>query len=226
MSLDEISEKEGNRERNGGRYPRERRTSRGSDDRGSPYSRKKGEGEEEQGEKREVTNRIYVGNLSYQTSWQSLKDYFKPCGNVVYADVLRDDSGRSKGCGIVEFESRAEAVKAIKELSDTKLDGRPIFVREDREDKRSESFRSKKPAAGSQIFIQNLPYETSWQDLKDEFRKVGEVLRAEIHMSDGRSRGQGTVLFEKAADASRAIKEYDGTNFQGRSITVREDKFA
>src|SRR4051812_48339632 len=43
-----------------------------------------------------VSIRVYVGNLPYNVSWQRLKDHFKPCGNVVYADVLRDTDGRSK----------------------------------------------------------------------------------------------------------------------------------
>jgi RNA recognition motif-containing protein len=34
------------------------------------------------------TSRVYVGNLSFKTSWQTLKDHFKSCGNVVFADVF------------------------------------------------------------------------------------------------------------------------------------------
>jgi len=225
MSLDDIS-RENAKNGTGGRFPRERRARDASPRNETPYSRGRKEDETQVGG--EVTNRVYVGNLSYQTSWQGLKDYFKTVGNVIYADVLREDNGRSKGCGIVEFETREEALGAIKALTNTELDGRPIFVREDREDKKAESFRAKhKSTAGAQVFVSNLPYETSWQDLKDEFRKVGEVVRAEILMApDGRSKGSGTVLFETVADASRAIREYDSTTFHGRVISVREDKFA
>lgn len=37
--------------------------------------------------------RCYVGNLAWRTSWQDLKDHFKPCGTVVYANVMQDGSG-------------------------------------------------------------------------------------------------------------------------------------
>jgi hypothetical protein len=37
--------------------------------------------------------RCYVGNLAWRTSWQDLKDHFKPCGNVVYANVMQDGQG-------------------------------------------------------------------------------------------------------------------------------------
>lgn len=44
-------------------------------------------------------DRIYVGNLTWDVKWQELKDFFRPCGNVVRADVMEDAGGRSKGCG-------------------------------------------------------------------------------------------------------------------------------
>lgn len=58
-------------------------------------------------------------------------------GNVTRADVLRGSDNRSRGCGIVEYETVEEAQNAIDTLSDTMLMGRPIFVREDREPPRS-----------------------------------------------------------------------------------------
>ena len=49
-------------------------------------------------------------------------------GTVRYADVLLEAGGRSKGCGIVEFEDANEAAAAIRELNDSELDGRQIYV--------------------------------------------------------------------------------------------------
>ncbi len=84
-----------------------------------------------------VARRLYVHNLSYRVSWQDLKDHFRACGNVVYAEVMKmpDDPSKSKGCGIVEYETPQEAARAIRELADSELQGRPILVREDREDR-------------------------------------------------------------------------------------------
>jgi len=81
--------------------------------------------------------RVYVGNLAWSTTWQELKEHMKQAGDVSHADILMEDgSGRSKGCGIVEFSSSEEAKKAIETLNETTLPGtdRKIFVREDREE--------------------------------------------------------------------------------------------
>jgi len=79
--------------------------------------------------------------------------------------------------------------------------------------------------AGRKIFINNLPFSTSWQDLKDTFKSCGEIIRADVLTGyDGRSKGQGTVLFEESDAAQRAIDQFNGTDFDGRVVTVREYK--
>eukprot|EP00213_Chloropicon_mariensis_P006938 CAMPEP_0197472512 /NCGR_PEP_ID=MMETSP1309-20131121/3732_1 /TAXON_ID=464262 /ORGANISM="Genus nov. species nov., Strain RCC998" /LENGTH=294 /DNA_ID=CAMNT_0043011113 /DNA_START=54 /DNA_END=938 /DNA_ORIENTATION=- len=78
--------------------------------------------------------RVYVWNLPWRTSWQDLKDHFRTVGEVVYADVMTDRrTGRSKGCGIVEFADKENVQKAIDTMFDTMLGDRRISVREDRQ---------------------------------------------------------------------------------------------
>mmetsp|Transcript_34160 Transcript_34160/g.80562 ORF Transcript_34160/g.80562 Transcript_34160/m.80562 type:complete len:208 (-) Transcript_34160:196-819(-) len=83
-----------------------------------------GDGEEER--------RVFVGNLSWATTWQGLKDHFAGCGEVTRADVFMERSGRSRGCGIVEFANVDQAKAAMASMNNTELDGRLVFVREDR----------------------------------------------------------------------------------------------
>lgn len=80
-----------------------------------------------------VSRFVYVGNLSWDVKWQDLKDHMKEAGNVIRADVLVGEDGRSKGCGIVEYGTVEEANQAILVLHNTNLNGRSIFVREDRD---------------------------------------------------------------------------------------------
>jgi len=57
----------------------------------------------------------------------------KQAGEVTFADVMMEPSGRSKGCGVVEYATQEAAQAAIETLNDTDLLGRKIFIREDRE---------------------------------------------------------------------------------------------
>lgn len=76
-----------------------------------------------------MENKLYVGNLSYGTTDESLQHAFAEFGQVNSAKVMVDrDSGRSKGFGFVEMGSPAEAQAAIEGLHDQPLDGRNLNV--------------------------------------------------------------------------------------------------
>ena len=77
---------------------------------------------------------IYVGNLSYDTTDDSLNSAFAAHGAVDSAKVIIDrESGRSRGFGFVEMSDNDEAGNAISALSGTMLDGREISANEARE---------------------------------------------------------------------------------------------
>src|SRR6516225_8890150 len=81
--------------------------------------------------KRYMAIRIYVGNLPYSTTDQSLADLFAPYGEVTDATVLIDrDTGRSKGFGFVQMSDDTAARKAIAELNGTQLGDRTLRVDE------------------------------------------------------------------------------------------------
>lgn len=60
------------------------------------------EHEQQEGETVRIGKRCYVGNLAWKTSWQDLKDKFRECGSVVYANVMRDDDGEWARCSRVQ----------------------------------------------------------------------------------------------------------------------------
>jgi RNA recognition motif-containing protein len=68
--------------------------------------------------------KLYVGNLSYEVTNQSLEDLFAPFGSVRSAQVIQDrDTGRSKGFGFVEMADDNAARKAISELNERNCGG-------------------------------------------------------------------------------------------------------
>lgn len=77
---------------------------------------------------------IYVGNLSYKTEEDNLKELFETYGEVDSVKIITDKfSGRSKGFGFVEMPDSAQALKSIEELNNKEIDGRNIVVNQARE---------------------------------------------------------------------------------------------
>jgi RNA recognition motif-containing protein len=78
-------------------------------------------------------NKLYVGNLNFDTTDQELEQAFSEYGQVVSAVVVRDrDTDRSRGFGFVEFAQEADAQKAKEAMNGTDLAGRPLKVDEAR----------------------------------------------------------------------------------------------
>src|SRR5215218_2783449 len=76
-------------------------------------------------------SKLYVGNLSYNTTSSDLEQLFSQHGTVQSAEVISDrDSGRSKGFGFVQMGSDEEAQAAIAALNGQEQDGRTLTVNE------------------------------------------------------------------------------------------------
>lgn len=85
-----------------------------------------------------MNNKLFVGNLSFNTTENELQDMFAQHGTVVEANLMTDrETGRPRGFGFVTMSTPEEAQKAIDALNGTSIDGRAINVniarpREDR----------------------------------------------------------------------------------------------
>ena len=77
---------------------------------------------------------------------------------------------------------------------------------------------------GTKLYVGNLPFSTSNEDLEEMFREAGEVVSAQVIVDreTGRSRGFGFVEMAKQEDAEAAIKRFDQAEMKGRAITVNE----
>ncbi len=78
-----------------------------------------------------MSTKIYVGNLSFNTSSGDLETAFSEFGTVESANVIEDrETGRSRGFAFVEMSSGAEASQAITVMNGKELDGRELIVNE------------------------------------------------------------------------------------------------
>ncbi len=77
--------------------------------------------------------KLYVGNLSYQTTSAQLEALFSQAGEVTEATVVEDRmTGRSRGFGFVEMANKADAAAAIERFNGSQMDGRTLNVAEAR----------------------------------------------------------------------------------------------
>jgi cold-inducible RNA-binding protein len=78
--------------------------------------------------------RLYVGNLSFNTTEMDLRDLFAQSGTVAEAKLVMDrDTGRPRGFGFVEMSTEAEAANAITNLNAREFQGRALTVNEAQE---------------------------------------------------------------------------------------------
>ncbi|KAJ3067351.1 hypothetical protein HDU98_009408 [Podochytrium sp. JEL0797] len=198
---------------------------------------------------------LFIGNLPFVVGWQDLKDLFREVGTIVRADVAMAPNGKSRGFGTVLFSTPEDAANAIASYNNYEWHGRKIEVREDRAVSGSMNaggaggFRGAAPVMGEEgsdpsvnvplpgtaidvntvnvraLYVGNLPYSVGWQDLKDLFRNAGNVIRSDIPTDyQGRSKGFGTVTMSSVEEARAAIGMYNGFEWNGRRIEVREDR--
>jgi cold-inducible RNA-binding protein len=78
-----------------------------------------------------MSMKLYVGNLSFQTSGEDLQQLFAQAGTVESVSIIEDrETGRSRGFGFVEMSSKEEGAAAIAQFNGKEVNGRSLTVNE------------------------------------------------------------------------------------------------
>jgi RNA recognition motif-containing protein len=180
----------------------------------------------------------HVSNLSWDTNDDTLHELFSGYGEVVSADVQTSRSGRSQGWGLVEFASAAEVEYAISQCDGLDLDGREIRVRADKGSgtghaakeamlsampKKTRRHVADKVVDPHRIFVMNLNFATTEEELADHCASSGEVASVEL-LTRGRAQrpsGSAVVEYRYAEAAAAAVDALEGTELDGRDLRVR-----
>jgi len=160
----------------------------------------------------------YVVNLSYETEHGDLKSLFGNHGKVGKVFIPKNkETGKSKGIAFVSMATEAERDSVIAVMNETEVGGRTIYV--DKARPRGEVTEKQNL---TKIYIGNISYETSPEQLKEHFSQYGEV--SNIYIPTDRYTGNPrgfAFLALKPEDAEKAIAGSDGILMDERTIEVK-----
>ena len=193
----------------------------------------KEEEEEKKGKEKKSYNsgtwpELFVNNLSYKTTDESLKNYFSKYGEVELTKIVYDkETGRPKGVGFCKFVDPNSAAEALKDNDNLYLDGRPIAVSYSNDKKGSakvkkSNFRGDRNYQGEKysIFIGNLSFKTNEDGIKNVLEDCGKIIDIRIAKTpEGRPRGFAHVDFDSNEAVENAL-EKSGYKLDGRELRI------
>jgi len=172
-------------------------------------------------------SRVYFGNLDPLVTQQDLERECNHFGRTASVWVARSPPGFA----FVEFEDSRDAEDCVRGLNDKRIGDQRV---------RAEIARNKGKNAGPggggfgprppggvsgrgtkhRAILKNLPPSYSWKELKDEMRRIGGVIYADV---DNRGDGSGVVEFATAEDLEAAVSKLDGSKLDGNTVTVYKE---
>jgi len=212
-----------------------------------------------------MSSRLFVGNLSFSTTAETLGKLFESIGEVLDAVIIARGQ-YSRGYGFVNMKDEATAKQAMDSLNHKDLDGRAINIelaraagerssaprrggfrgprrdfdgprrdfggpRQDFDGPRRRfnrrrprrfrrTFDPNAPLSKTRVFLNNLPFDTTAEELRAEFKGYGinEII---IPLGfGGRPRGYGFIEFKTPADQAKCMKEKAGMVLKEREIRL------
>lgn len=181
-------------------------------------------------DKTRFTN-VFVKNLSEATLEEDLNKAFGEFGAITSIAIMKDEDGKSRSFGFINFENAEDAARAVEALNGHKFDNKEWFV--GRAQKKSEREmelknryeQSAKEAVdksqGLNLYIKNLDDSISDDKLKEMFSTYGTITSCKV-MRDpsGVSKGSGFVAFSSPEEASRALAEMNGKMIVSKPLYV------
>jgi polyadenylate-binding protein len=176
---------------------------------------------------------IYIKNLDESVTDDQLRSAFEKFGKITSLVIQKDDEGKSKGFGFINYEKHDEAKKAVDEMNDTDFGGKKIYVsraqkkneREEELKKQYEKMKEEKlnKYQGVNLYIKNLDESVTDEVLREKFSPFGTITSAKVmcdEKNDNKSRGFGFVCFSSPDEATKAVAEMNGYNLNGKQIYV------
>ncbi|XP_062304848.1 polyadenylate-binding protein 1-like, partial [Osmerus eperlanus] len=178
---------------------------------------------------------IYIKNFGQDVDEQKLTEVFSKYGKITSVCVMKDENGKSRGFGFVNFERHEDAQKAVDDMKGMQISGKLIYVgraqkRLERQSKLKRWFQQNQErqaerfgscAKFTNIYIKNFGQDVDEQKLTEVFSKYGKITSVCVMKDEnGKSRGFGFVNFERHEDAQKAVDDMKGMQISGKLIYV------
>ncbi|CUM54662.1 unnamed protein product [Debaryomyces tyrocola] len=174
---------------------------------------------------------LFVGRLSWNIDDEWLRREFEPVGGVISARVIMERStGKSRGYGYVDFDSKSAAEKALQEYQGKELDGRPINLdmstgkphASNPKTDRAKQFGDVPSAPSDTLFVGNLSFNAERDSLFNTFGEYGTVVSCRIptHPDTQQPKGFGYVQFSSVDEAKAALEALNGEYLDGRACRL------
>ncbi|CDW97355.1 hypothetical protein, partial [Sporisorium scitamineum] len=174
---------------------------------------------------------VYAKNVDPEVTDDEFEKLFTKYGKITSCVLQRDEDGKSKGFGFVNFEDHNEAQKAVDELHDSEYKGQKLFVaRAQKKSEREEELRRSYEAAkneklakfqGVNLYLKNIPESYDDERLREEFAPFGAITSCKIMRApSGVSRGFGFVCYSAPEEANKAVSEMNGKMLDNRPLYV------
>uniref|UniRef100_A0A5F8GVV1 Heterogeneous nuclear ribonucleoproteins A2/B1 n=1 Tax=Monodelphis domestica TaxID=13616 RepID=A0A5F8GVV1_MONDO len=176
---------------------------------------------------KEQFRKLFIGGLSFETTEESLRNYYEQWGKLTDCVVMRDPaSKRSRGFGFVTFSSMAE-VDAAMSARPHSIDGRVVEPK--RAVAREESGKPGAHVTVKKLFVGGIKEDTEEHHLRDYFEEYGKIDTIEIitDRQSGKKRGFGFVTFDDHDPVDKIVLQkyhtINGHNAEVRKALSRQE---
>ncbi|KJZ76936.1 Polyadenylate-binding protein and nuclear [Hirsutella minnesotensis 3608] len=160
---------------------------------------------------------IYVKNIASETSDQEFRDMFERYGDITSASLARDQEGKTRGFGFVNFTTHESAAKAVEELHGKDFKGQDLYVgRAQKKHEREEELRKSYEAArmekaskyqGVNLYIKNLDDDIDDEKLRQMFSEFGPITSAKVMRESPGEGGEDKKDDKEDKESKEAKKE-------------------
>ncbi|NXB76397.1 NUCL protein, partial [Donacobius atricapilla] len=159
---------------------------------------------------------LFLKNLPYRITEDEIREVFE---NALEVRIVMNKDGNSRGMAYVEFETEAEADKALEEKQGTEIQGRAVVIDFTGEKSQLEHQKGTYYTGESKtLIVNNLSYAATEETLQEVFKKASSIRVPQNNQ--GRPKGFAFVDFATAEDAKEALNSCNNTEIEGRAIRL------